>query len=86
MNILNKLFINYALWEKQGFKILCNKINPYIKNFNETIIFKTSSKSNFIEGVFLGLGEGGGLKIKQDNKIFEYFSIDSFSFSRDVVK
>ena len=83
--ILNKIFINYTLWAKHGFDIFYNKINPYIKNINECISFKISSKSKLINGVFLGLGINGGLKIKNKNDIVEYFSIESFSFPKDDI-
>ena len=86
LKILNKLFINYSLWENYGFKIFHNKISPYVKNINGLIVFKTSANSELINGVFLGLGENGGLKIKKDNNIFEYLSIDSFSFPEDNIK
>ena len=86
LKILNKIFINYTLWAKNGFGIFYNKINPYIKNINECITFKISSKSKLIKGVFLGLGINGGLKIKNKNDIIEYFSIDNFSFPKDDIK
>ena len=86
LKILNKIFINYTLWAKYGFDIFYNKINPYIKNINECITFKISSKSKLIKGVFLGLGINGGLKIKNKNDIIEYFSIESFSFPEDDIK
>ena len=86
IKILNKIFINYTLWAKNGFGIFYNKINPYIKNINECINFKISSKSKLIKGVFLGLGINGGLKIKNKNDIIEYFSIDNFSFPKDDIK
>ena len=57
-----------------------------IKNINESISFKISSKSKLIKGVFLGLGINGGLKIKNKNDIIEYFSIESFSFPKDDIK
>jgi len=86
LKILNKIFVNYTLWAKNGFGIFYNKINPYIKNINECINFKISSKSKLIKGVFLGLGINGGLKIKNKNDIIEYFSIDNFSFPKDDIK
>ena len=86
LKILNKIFINYTLWAKHGFDIFYNKINPYIKNINECITFKISSKSKLIKGVFLGLGINGGLNIKNKNNIIEYFSIESFSFPKDNIK
>jgi len=86
LKILNKIFVNYTLWAKNGFGIFYNKINPYIKNINECINFKISSKSKLIKGVFLGLGINGGLKIKNNNDIIEYFSIDNFSFPKDDFK
>ena len=86
LKILNKIFINYTLWENNGFDIFYKKINPYINNINDSIIIKTSDKSTLINGIFLGLGKNGGLKIKKDNDFFEYFSIDSFSFPKDDIK
>ena len=86
LKILNKFYINYTLWEKDGFKVFCNKINSFIQNINETIILKPSSKSRLIKGIFLGLGESGGLKIKSDNAILEYISLDSFFFPRNNIK
>ena len=86
LKILNKIFVNYSLWTKHGFDIFYNKINPYIKNINECISFKISSKSKLIKGIFLGLGINGGLKIKNKNDIIEYFSIESFSFPKDNIK
>ena len=86
LKILNKIFINYTLWAQNGFGIFYNKINPYIKNINECITFKISSKSKLIKGVFLGLGINGGLNIKNKNNIIEYFSIESFSFPKDNIK
>jgi len=74
------------LWANHGFDIFYKKINPYIKNINESIIIKTSAKSKLINGIFLGLGKNGGLKIKKENDFFEYFSIDSFSFPKDNIK
>jgi len=86
LKILNKIFINYTLWAKYGFDIFYNKINPYIKNINECITFKISSKSKLIKGVFLGVGINGGLNIENKNNIIEYFSIESFSFPKDNIK
>ena len=83
LKILNKVFINCVLWETHGFDFFYIKINPFIKNINETIIIKPSYKSILINGIFLGVGENGGLKAKVNNDIVEYFSIDSFSFSKD---
>ena len=83
--ILNKVFLNYGLWEIHGFKKFYNKINPYIRNINNFIFFKLTARSELINGIFLGLGENGGLKIKLNNKITEYFSIESFSFSEDTL-
>ena len=86
LKILNKIFINYSLWAKNGFGIFYNKINPYIKNINECITFKISSKSKLIKGIFLGVGINGGLNIENKNNIIEYFSIESFSFPKDNIK
>ena len=86
LKILNKLFVNYTFWETHGFKFFYNKINPYINNINQSIIFKSDAKSHLIKGIFLGVGESGGLKIIKNNVIFEHISIHSFSFPGDNIK
>ena len=50
------------------------------------VLKEISSNSNLIKGTFLGLGKNGGLKIQKENNVFEYFSIDSFSFPKDDIK
>jgi hypothetical protein len=44
------------------------------------ICVKLSSQSDYINGIFLGLGDNGGLKIKQNEEVLEFFSIDNFYF------
>ena len=83
LKILKKIFLNYTLWESYGFSIFNDKINPYVRNINKLVTLKIPSKSSLIHGIYLGIGDNGGLKIMKDNKIFEYFLIDSFSFSED---
>ena len=46
----------------------------------DKIIIKLNSQSKDINGVFLGLGDNGSLKIKVDNEFLEYYSVDSFFF------
>jgi len=56
------------------------KINRSIYNINRKIVLKFNSQSKDINGVFLGLGDNGSLKIKVDNEFLEYYSVDSFFF------
>ena len=46
----------------------------------QKIVIKLNSQSNYINGIFLGIGDNGSLKIKVDNKFLEYYSVDSFFF------
>ena len=78
--ILKITFKNYAIWEDKGFNFFKNKINNTIYNINNKIVIKLNSQSNNIKGVFLGLGDNGSLKIKVDNQILEYYSVESFFF------
>ena len=80
LKVLKKVFDNYFLWEKLGFIYFKEDINANISNINDKIIIKINSKSNPLTGVFLGLGDNGGLKIKTKSKITEHFSLESFSF------
>ena len=78
--MLKKVYDNYFLWEKSGFNFFLNIINKNIKNIDKNVVIKLTSKSDPINGVFLGLGENGGFKIKTDTNITEHYSIESFSF------
>ena len=78
--ILKKIFKNYVIWEDKGFNFFKKKINNTIHNINKKIVIKLSSQSKNINGVFLGLGDNGSLKIKVDNDFLEYYSVDSFFF------
>ena len=80
-NIILKItFKNYVIWEDKGFNFFKKKINNTIYNINNKIVIKLNSQSKNINGVFLGLGDNGSLKIKVDNEFLEYYSVDSFSF------
>ncbi len=78
--ILKITFKNYAIWEDKGFNFFKKKINSNIYNINNKIVIKLNSQSKDINGVFLGLGDNGSLKIKVDNEFLEYYSVDSFFF------
>jgi BirA family biotin operon repressor/biotin-[acetyl-CoA-carboxylase] ligase len=80
LKILNKVFDNYLSWEKLGFGFFKEDLNENISNINNKIIIKINSNSNPLTGVFLGLGDNGGLKVKTNSKIAEYFFLESFSF------
>ncbi|MDC1357262.1 biotin--[acetyl-CoA-carboxylase] ligase [Pseudomonadota bacterium] len=80
LKILTKVFNNYLSWEKFGFSYFKEDLNENINNINNKIIIKMNSKSNPLTGIFLGLGDNGGLKIKTKSKITEHFSLESFSF------
>ena len=77
---MKKIFDNYLIWEKLGFSYFKEDLNENISNINDKIIIRINSKSNPLTGVFLGLGDNGGLKIKTKSKITEHFSLESFSF------
>ena len=80
-NIILKItFKNYVIWEDKGFNFFKKKINNTIYNINNKIVIKLNSQSKDINGVFLGLGDNGSLKIKVDKKFLEYYSVDSFFF------
>jgi BirA family transcriptional regulator, biotin operon repressor / biotin---[acetyl-CoA-carboxylase] ligase len=81
LKILNKVFNNYISWEKFGFKFFKNDLNKNITNINKKIIININSNSDPLKGIFLGLGDNGGLKIKTNSKITEYFSVENFSFA-----
>ena len=78
--ILKIIFKNYSIWEDKGFVFFKNNINKNIYNINNKIVIKLNSKSADIRGVFLGLGDNGGLKIKVGNEYLEYYSIENFFF------
>ena len=78
--ILKIIFKNYVIWEDKGFNFFKKKINNTIHNINNKIFIKLNSQSKEVNGVFLGLGDNGSLKIKVDNEFLEYYSVDSFFF------
>ena len=82
--ILRITYKNYAIWEDKGFNFFKNKINNTIYNINNKIVIKLNSQSKDINGVFLGLGDNGSLKIKIDNEFLEYYSVESFFFPDEV--
>ena len=86
LKILKKLFFNYNVWENYGFNVFYNRINTHIKNINDPITLKAPAKIKLINGIFLGLGQNGGLKIKNNNNIFEYFIVDSFYFPKEQIE
>jgi BirA family biotin operon repressor/biotin-[acetyl-CoA-carboxylase] ligase len=80
LKILNKVFYNYHSWEKFGFVFFKEDINKKMFNINKNIIINVNSKSNLLNGVFLGIGDSGGIKVKTNSKITEYLSVESFTF------
>ena len=82
LKILKNIMKNYEIWNIQDFNNLLIKINPFIRNINKEIILSLPNKTDVISGVFLGIGENGGLKINKNNNIIEYFSIDNFIFPK----
>ena len=78
--ILKITFKNYAIWEDKGFNFFKKKINNTIYNINNKIVIKLNSQSKDVNGVFLGIGDNGSLKIKVDNEFLEYYSVDNFFF------
>ena len=79
--ILRKVFDNYLSWEKFGFNFFKQGLNNNIRNINKKIILNFNSNTDPLSGIFLGLGDNGGLKIKNNSKTTEYFSIDSYYFA-----
>ena len=80
LKILNKVFYNYYSWEKFGFVFFKEDINKKMFNINKNIIINVNSKSNILNGVFLGIGDSGGIKVKTNSKITEYLSVENFTF------
>ena len=78
--ILKAIYKNYAIWEDKGLIFFKKKINDSMHNIKNKIVIKLNSQSNYINGIFLGIGDNGSLKIKVDNKFLEYYSVDSFFF------
>ena len=78
--ILKITFKNYSIWEDMGFNFFKKKINNTIYNINNKIVIKLNSQSKDVNGVFLGIGDNGSLKIKVDNEFLEYYSVDNFFF------
>ena len=80
LKILNKVFYNYYSWEKFGFVFFKEDINKKMFNINKNIIINVNSKSNLLNGVFLGIGDSGGIKVKTNSKITEYLYVENFTF------
>ena len=80
LKILKNIMKNYEIWNIQDFNNLLIKINPFIRNINKEIILSLPNKTDETSGIFLGIGENGGLKINKSNNIIEYFSVDNFFF------
>jgi BirA family biotin operon repressor/biotin-[acetyl-CoA-carboxylase] ligase len=80
LKILNKVFNNYHSWEKFGFVFFKEDINKKMFMINKKIVLNVNSKSNPLDGVFLGIGDSGGIKVKTNSEISEYLSVDSFTF------
>ena len=80
LKILNKVFDNYHSWEKFGFVFFKEDINEKMFMINKKIVLNVNSKSNPLNGVFLGIGDSGGIKVKTNSKITEYLSVESFTF------
>jgi BirA family biotin operon repressor/biotin-[acetyl-CoA-carboxylase] ligase len=80
LKILNKVFNNYHSWEKFGFVFFKEDINKKMFMINKNIVLNVNSKSNPLDGVFLGIGDSGGIKVKTNSEISEYLSVDSFTF------
>ena len=77
---MNKVFYNYHSWEKFGFVSFKDEINEKMFMINKKIVLNVNSKSNPLNGVFLGIGDSGGIKVKTNSKITEYLSVESFTF------
>jgi len=56
------------------------KLTKKMFMINENIVLNVHSKSNPMNGVFLGIGDSGGIKVKTNSKITEYLSVESFTF------
>ena len=80
LKILNKVFCNYHSWEKFGFVFFKENINEKMFMINKKIVLNVNSKSNPLNGVFLGIGDSGGIKVKTNSNITEYLSVDTFTF------
>ena len=80
LKILNKVFNNYHSWEKFGFVFFKEDINEKMFMINKKIVLNVNSKSNPLNGVFLGIGDSGGIKVKTNLEITEYLSVESFTF------
>ena len=78
--ILDKTFQNYLIWKERNFIFFQDRINSTFKNINDEIEIKLSNINKPIAGIFLGLAETGAFKIKVGDKIYEYYSVESFSF------
>ena len=80
LKILNKVFNNYHSWEKFGFVFFKEDINEKMFMINKKIVLNVNSKSIPLNGVFLGIGDSGGIKVKTNSEITEYLSVESFTF------
>ena len=80
LKILNKVFNNYHSWEKFGFVFFKEDINKKMFMINKKIVLNVNSKSIPLNGVFLGIGDSGGIKVKTNSEITEYLSVESFTF------
>ena len=80
LKILNKVFYNYHSWEKFGFVFFKEDINEKMFMINKKIVLNVNSKSIPLNGVFLGIGDSGGIKVKTNSEITEYLSVESFTF------
>ena len=78
--MLKMIFKNYTIWEEKGFNFFKKRINKSVYNINKEIIIKLNSDSSSFKGVFLGLGGNGSLKVKVDNEILEFYSVEKIFF------
>ena len=59
------------------------KINSYIRNKEKVINLTLNSSKIQTKGIFLGLGEKGGLQVKVGSSICDYYSVESVTFPFD---
>jgi BirA family biotin operon repressor/biotin-[acetyl-CoA-carboxylase] ligase len=78
--VLNQFFFNYKIWNEMGFIFFKDKINSFLKYKMKTISIKFNSNTETISGTFLGLGDSGTIKLASGTDIYEYNSIDDYSF------
>jgi len=77
--VLNQFFLNYKIWNENGFIFFKDKINSFLKYKMKTISIKFNSNTETISGTFLGLGDAGTIKLASGTDIYEYNSIDNYS-------